>query len=100
MHAYIEINLKSSGDIMKTITLRGVDENLENALRKRAQKGNESINKTILNILKKATGQHKEKPFKENHDLDELAGTWTQKDANEFNKNTEFFNQIDPQDWK
>ena len=85
---------------MKTITLRGIDENLEQALRKRAQSSNESINKTILNILRKETGQQREKPFKEHHDLDELAGTWSDKDEDEFRKNTKLFDKIDPQDWK
>ncbi len=85
---------------MKNITLRGVDEELEKAIRKRAQKKNESINKTILKILKKETGQQKEKPFKKYYDLDQLAGTWSEKDAEEFIKNTELFGRIEPQDWK
>lgn len=85
---------------MKTITLRGVDEDLEKELRRRAKNKKESMNKTILNILKKETGQEKDKPFKEYHDLDELAGTWTKQDFDEFNKNTEIFRQIDLQDWQ
>jgi hypothetical protein len=33
------------------------------------------------------------------HDLDDLAGTWTEEDEAEFIKNTNHFNQIDPQLW-
>ncbi len=85
---------------MKTLTLRGIDEKLEQVLRKRAKNKNESMNKTILSILKKETGLDKEKPFKTFNDLDELSGTWSKKDMDDFNKNTELFNQVDLQDWK
>jgi len=85
---------------MKTITVRGVDENLEKALRKRAKSKNESMNKIILNILKKETGLKKEKPFKTYNDLDNLAGTWSEKDLDEFNSNTDIFEKVDLQDWK
>ncbi|MEA5621302.1 hypothetical protein VB711_26205 [Cronbergia sp. UHCC 0137] len=34
------------------------------------------------------------------HDLDYLAGTWTQEDETEFLLNTQQFNQIDPQLWQ
>lgn len=34
------------------------------------------------------------------HDLDLLAGTWTEEDAREFSQNTAIFNQIDEQLWQ
>lgn len=33
------------------------------------------------------------------HDLDHLAGSWTEDDEIEFVNNTNYFNQIDPQLW-
>jgi hypothetical protein len=35
----------------------------------------------------------------EYHDLDYLAGTWTENDESEFLKNTQHYNQIDPSLW-
>jgi hypothetical protein len=35
----------------------------------------------------------------EYHDLDYLAGTWTEDDEKEFLKNTKHYNQIDPSLW-
>jgi hypothetical protein len=37
--------------------------------------------------------------LKEYHDLDDLAGTWTEEDEAEFLQNTSHFNQIDAKLW-
>jgi plasmid stability protein len=85
---------------MKTITVRGVDPDLDQAIKSRAEGDNISVNQWVLKILKKATGMEKEPLFKKHHDLDELAGGWTKEDAVAFQKNTQIFERIDEDVWK
>jgi hypothetical protein len=44
---------------MKTITVRGVDPDLDQAIKSRAEGDNISVNQWVLKILKKATGMEK-----------------------------------------
>jgi plasmid stability protein len=85
---------------MKTITVRGVDPDLDRAIKSRAEGDNISVNQWVLKILKKATGMEKEPLFRKHHDLDELAGGWTKEDAAAFQKNTQIFERIDEDVWK
>ncbi|KAA3610490.1 MAG: hypothetical protein D8M58_05235 [Calditrichaeota bacterium] len=85
---------------MKTITIRGVDPTLADALQKKAFQEKESINKTILKIMRKELGLLQDSFYKRHHDLDHLAGTWNAEDAKEFDKNIEPFNKIDAEIWK
>jgi plasmid stability protein len=88
------------GGIMKTITIRGIDPQLDKALRQKAIKENESTNKTVLKILRKSLGLDRKTIFKKYSDLDHLAGTWDKTDAQEFEENTQMFNKIDPEIWE
>jgi hypothetical protein len=85
---------------MKTITIRGIDQTLDGMIRKDAKENNMSINQWILNSLKKVSGLEKEPTFKKYHDLDELAGGWSKKEASEFRKNSGIFEKIDEDIWK
>ena len=62
---------------MKAITIRGIDEEIDSRLRKKAEENGDSINTTILKLLRKALQLDKENPYPEYHDLDNLAGTWS-----------------------
>jgi hypothetical protein len=87
-----------TGGSMKTLTLRGIDDTLENALKKASKKSHTSINKTAIRLLKEALGLEK-KQFKEYHDLDHLSGTWTEEDYKEFMDATADFSKIDEELW-
>ncbi len=84
---------------MKTLSLRGIDEEIEKALKKEAQRAKTSINKTILNLIKESIGLGKKKRNRVYKDLDELAGTWTEEDEQIFKENTQFFDKIDKEIW-
>lgn len=84
---------------MKTLSLRGIDEEIEKALKKEAQRAKTSINKTILNLIKESIGLGKNKRNRVYKDLDELAGTWTEEDEQIFKENTQFFDKIDKEIW-
>jgi hypothetical protein len=85
---------------MKTLTIRGIDAELERAIKTRAQQNNLSANQWIIQALKKVTGTGKEPVIKTYHDLDELAGGWTKEETAAFKKNTKSFEKIDEEIWK
>lgn len=85
---------------MKTITIRGIDPELDRVIKSQAHQSNLSINQWILKALKKATGTGKETIFKKHHDLDNLAGGWTKEETETFFANTRVFEQIDDEVWK
>lgn len=86
---------------MKTLTIRGIDMEMDEKIKEKAQESRESINKMMLRLLKSALGIGEKKPtFPIYHDLDHLAGTWTKEDEEEFNANTKAFEKIDEELWK
>ena len=78
---------------MKQLTLRQIPSIIEKRLRKLAQERGQSINKTVIYLLKKALGL--EKTGKKYRDLSKLSGNWSKEEADAFIKNTEVFEQID-----
>lgn len=79
--------------------LRGIRPNVMACLKQESKKLNNSVNAVILNIIEKSVGHVQEVKKPIYHDLDALAGTWTQEDEKMFKKNTEFFEQIDKDIW-
>jgi len=85
---------------MGTITIRNIDEHLNATLKEFAKKNSLSLNKWLLQVLNKITGNEKNAQFEQHHDLDSLAGGWSQNDALKFNQNTALFETIDEELWK
>jgi len=85
---------------MNTITIRGIDTQLSEKIKEKSKKSGESINKMMLKILRSTFGLEKNKTFPTYHDLDDLAGTWTEQDEKEFNKNTKDLRKIDKELWE
>ena len=85
---------------MKAITIRGIDEELGKSLRKTARENGDSINSTLLKLLRKSLSLDKPKMYPEYRDLDELAGTWSKNDEEEFNRIQKGFEQIDKELWR
>ena len=86
--------------MMKTLTIRNIDDELNKLLKKKAEESGTSLNSCIINILKEKSGLLKKQFSKKYSDLDELAGTWNKKDYDEFNENIASFDQIDEEMWK
>jgi hypothetical protein len=86
--------------VMKTVTIRGIDTELDRAIKSRAQQNDLSVNQWILNALKKVTGTGKEPVFRKHRDLDALAGGWSKEETTAFRKNTRLFERIDEDVWK
>jgi len=82
------------------LTLRGIDDELASRLERIAQQGRESMNGAILNLLRDKLGLSKPRFREEYHDLDDLAGTWTQEEAREFDAVVSEFSRIDGELWR
>jgi len=85
---------------MKTLTLRGIDDELAEELEKTAKQRHDSMNRVILQLLRDKLGLSKRRFRKAHHDLDDLAGTWTEEEAREFDDVVREFSRIDEELWK
>ncbi len=85
---------------MKKLTIRGIDPELANKIKERANRSGMSINKMILRLLESTLGLKEKKVFPTYNDLDHLAGTWMEEDEKEFNKNILEFEKIDKELWE
>ncbi|MDN3514083.1 MAG: Arc family DNA-binding protein [Candidatus Brocadia sp.] len=85
---------------MATMTIRGVDDEVAKLLKERAKSEGTSVNSLLLKMVKESLGIEKKSRIKLYHDLDHLAGTWSEKDLKEFQKNVEALEKIDKEIWK
>ena len=92
--------MTSLEEAVKTISLRGIDDELAENLKRAAKKTGGSINKTVLDILRNSLGLSSKRRERVFHDLDDLAGTWSDADCQQFNKATKSFTVIDKDLWK
>ena len=82
---------------MSQITLRDVPQELDNRLRELARAQNRSLNRTVIGVLMESLHLGDGKDRK--RDLSDLAGTWSDEEAQEFEANTRVFDQIDDEIW-
>ena len=80
---------------MTTMTLRGIDDTLAQALKELARSQGISLNALTLRLIREATGVDKRKRTLMYHDLDKLAGTWGKDDEEAFLKVTHSLETID-----
>lgn len=85
---------------MKSLSLRGIDEDLSVHLKKLSQKEGTSLNKTVLRLLEDSVGVRRKRRFNIYHDLDDLAGTWSNSEEKEFKDKIQFFEMTDKDLWK
>jgi len=86
---------------MKTITLRGVDDGLSDALKRASGEANQSVNQFILDRLKRDLGLSKPKKFtRVFDDLDDLFGSWTEEEYGRIDERLNEQRRIDPELWK
>ena len=85
---------------MATMTLRGIDEKTAEALKERAQLEGTSVNAVTLRMIRESLGFDKKKHMVIYSDLDHLAGTWSQDEVTEFERNTAVFERVDEELWK
>ena len=87
---------------MKAITVRGVPPCLAKAIRREAAGKGLSINKTVISLLEGRTAVKERKQGRKtlHRELDRLAGSWSKKEAADFDKALAVQRTIDPDLWK
>ena len=87
---------------MRQVTIRGIPEEVEKAIDRDARKQKVSRTRIIVSLLEQATGA-RSGPRPEGrlfHDLDHLAGSWSEEDAGEFEAHLAAQRQTDEDLWK
>lgn len=86
---------------MKTVTLRNLPSELARIIRKKADEQHASLNKVVIGLLEQSVGvRGKSGETALYHDLDALAGSWTQQETAAFNKALAKQRTIDPDLWQ
>ena len=85
---------------MATKTLHGIDDSIAAVLKEKAGKEGISVNALMLRLLKESLVIEKKKRGAVYDDLDHLAGTWSTKDAAEFERAVSVFEKVDEEMWK
>ena len=81
---------------MIQMTIRKIPKNLDKQLRTLARTQNISLNKVVIQLLQKALGI----TGSAQRDLSDIAATWDKEQCEEFEKNTQVFNEIDNEIWE
>ena len=79
--------------------LRGIKPEAMAFLKKEAKASNVSVNFLILKLIDQGVGHATKGKRKKIHDLDNLANTWSEKDAQMFDQNIQLFESIDKELW-
>jgi len=85
---------------MAQITLRGLEPEVEKAIRRMSRQSGKSLNRVILDMIyqyKGFMGGNKRPPA---DSLRKLAGGWSENDASEFMESIKSCEQIDEEMWK
>ena len=85
---------------MNAITVRNLPPAVAKAVKEKARKEKLSLNKAIVRLLEEATGAAAGKTKVVHHDLDHLAGTWSEAEYQEFMAALREQRQIDPEMWR
>jgi len=84
---------------MKSITIHGLDEEMEKLIKKRARSERKSINKIVKELLRSALGLGVGKKDNKNEFID-LFGIWTEDDEKSFAEAIKDLELVNPVDWK
>lgn len=85
---------------MSAFNLRGIQPEVMAKLKNRAYEEKLSINLLIIRLIEQGLGVRGTTKRPRHHELDTLAGTWSAKDAREFEANTRYFEQIEEDLWQ
>ena len=85
---------------MNAITVRKLPPAVARAVKERARREKLSLNKAIVRLLEEATGSGGVTKKVVHHDLDQFFGTWTEQEADAFDKALREQRQLEPEMWK
>ncbi len=84
---------------MKALTIRNVDTGLSRALTREVKRRGESVNATVLSLLRQALAVDDAGMTKSNG-LAKLAGGWSDDDVADFERVTADFARVDDELWR
>ena len=85
---------------MKSMTIHGIDKQLEDLIKSKAKEEGLSINKTIKKLLETSLGV-KPQPSRKNLDeFKEFRGVWSREDLKVFEEKTAGIRTVDQEDWQ
>lgn len=90
---------------MKQFTIRGIDPELRAAIEAEAKRRGLSLNRCVIALLRMATGLEwpetvRDSPGVRYRDLDHLAGTWSEEEADGFDQELARQRAIDEDIWE
>ena len=85
---------------MKAVTLRNLPPKLDRTIRERAKKKGVSVNKVVIGLLQDYLGESEQKTVCRYHDLDELAGSWSEEEAEAFERALAKQRGVDLEMWR
>ena len=85
---------------MKSITIHGIDNQLAELIKSKAESEGLSINKTVKKLLETSLGVRPQTERKNWNDFKEFCGLWTQADLDEFEAKTADLRKTDKKDWQ
>jgi hypothetical protein len=96
----VRIQIEFKGDIMATMSIRGLDDQALSRLKSQAEQEGSSLNSLVLRLLQGTGTPVPQNVLKKYDDLNALAGTWCEKEAQVFERNTAAFAEVDAALWK
>jgi plasmid stability protein len=84
---------------MKSISVHGIDEEIEKAIKERAKNEEKSVNKVVKELIAKALGMGEKQPDNRAEFAD-LCGVWTEAEASEFMELIADLETVDAKDWQ
>jgi len=85
---------------MAQITLRGMDPEVEKAIRRMSRRSGKSLNRIILDMIYQYKGFMKGSSGPQANSLRKLVGGWSDDDASEFLESIKSCEQIDEEMWR
>ena len=85
---------------MKSITIHGLDDQLNDLIKSRAKSEGLSINKTVKKLLETSLGVRPQNEKRNLNDFKEFCGLWTKADLDEFEEKTADLRKTDKRDWE
>lgn len=84
---------------MASMSIRGLDDQALARLKSQAKQEGSSVNSLVLRLLQGTGAAIQTGTLKKFDDLDALAGTWSDKEAQAFERNTAAYAEIDATLW-
>jgi hypothetical protein len=85
---------------MNAITLRNIPPEVQKLIRERARKKRLSANRAVVDLLLERAGAMTRRESTLHHDLDELAGTWSEAESRSFDQAVALQRGIDEKLWR